>query len=119
MALKARIVGDKFFATKFLYAINTRSQRWLAQCKEANNRAGVDDNIINFDDVLNPILNCQFNVRLPPVFSLYDRGQDGRSIAGKPPPRDVDRKRKRTDKDNGVMRARRVDPMFAMTDKEK
>ena len=65
MAIKTRIVEDKLYATKILYAVDTRSQWWLAQCKEAIDKADVDNRIINFNDVLNPILNCQFNVSLP------------------------------------------------------
>jgi hypothetical protein len=70
MAVKARLVKDKFYATKILYGMYTRSQRWLGKCKYAEDRAEVDDHIINFSYIIEPMLNYQFNIKLPPVFSM-------------------------------------------------
>jgi len=120
MAIRARIVEDKLFATKILYAIDTRNQRWLGQCKEARDRADVDDRIINFDDILNPILNCQFNVSLPPVFALVNRNQVTSTTGCLLPATDPRKKRKRTEKDEGsIERAKKVDPAFALKDTEQ
>ena len=67
---------DKLYATKIIYSVDTHSQQWLGRYKEAIDRADVDNHIINFNYILNPILNYQFNVSLPPVFTLVDRSQD-------------------------------------------
>jgi len=119
MTIKARIVEDKLFATKNLYAVNTRNQRWLGQCKEAPDRADVNDQIINFDDdILHPILNCQFNISLPPVFAFVDRSQ-AHSATGAPLPLTNPKKKRGDKEDGGFQRAKKVDPAFALKENEE
>ena len=44
---KAKERLDEQFAAKFLFAVDTRNQLWLKECKSAKNRDKVDDSIIN------------------------------------------------------------------------
>ena len=43
---------------------------------DVTDRCDVDDHIINFDDILNSVLNCQFITNLPPAFMMVEKKQD-------------------------------------------
>ena len=58
---------DNLFTAKFLFAINTRIQLWLEMCETKESREMVDDNLINFEHLLNNIVLRTFNISLPPA----------------------------------------------------
>ena len=68
--IKTRIASDELYAAKILYAIDTRAQRWLGECKDAKERANIDDSIVDFKDLSNDILNGRFMMQLPKVFMI-------------------------------------------------
>ena len=43
---------------------------------DATDRCDVDDHIINFDNILNSVLNCQFITNLTPTFTMVEKKQD-------------------------------------------
>jgi hypothetical protein len=64
-----QIALNKFFATKFLFAIDRRVQRWLRMCEQASvSCTQVNDNILNFDNLLDQVLNRSFQMNLPTSF---------------------------------------------------
>jgi hypothetical protein len=84
MCVKTRIVSDKLYASKILYAIDTRTQRWLRECKIAKERSTVDDSIVDFRDLTNDVLNGRFSMDLPPVFAEPEQMKDGPTTLGGP-----------------------------------
>ncbi len=53
-----------------LFAINKQVQRWLRPCKTAHNsRTQVNDRILQFEDLINTVLNGTFHMNLPPSFA--------------------------------------------------
>ena len=69
-SIKALIAGDETLPTKILYAADLRTQRWLLQCEEADDRADVDDELIDFKTIVEDALNHSLRVSLPPVFDV-------------------------------------------------
>ncbi len=65
---KAKERLDKEFPAKFLFAVDTRFQIWLNNCKSAKFRNKVDDSIINFRPLINQVIFGSFNMNLPPNF---------------------------------------------------
>ena len=61
---------DPTFATNFLFAVDSRIQRWLEECMPANTRDEVDDNIINFNRLISQVLDRMFYIDLPSAFKL-------------------------------------------------
>lgn len=68
--IKSVIAGDNTTPTKILYAADLRTQRWLKQCEEADDRADVDDDLLNFSHIVEDTLNQSLRVNLPPVFDV-------------------------------------------------
>jgi hypothetical protein len=61
---------DKYFAAKFLFAINKQVQCWLRSCKTPHNsRTQVNNRILQFKDLINTVLNGTFHMTLPPSFA--------------------------------------------------
>jgi hypothetical protein len=50
----------------FLFAIDTGINLWLESCEEAPMRDEVDDNLIDFSDILNQVKIRNFSYKLPP-----------------------------------------------------
>ncbi len=65
---EALIAQDKFFASKFLFAIDTDIQLWLAECEAKELREEVNDQLIDFSDLLLQVKKRQFEVNLPTAF---------------------------------------------------
>jgi hypothetical protein len=65
---KTRIAANGKFPTKFLYAMEIRTQRWLGKGQKHFNCLMVNDRLICFDKVLEVVLNSSVNVILPPNF---------------------------------------------------
>jgi hypothetical protein len=64
-----QIALDKFFAAKFLFAVNRRVQCWMNMCKQAyHTRIEVKDSILQFDDLIDQVLNGTFHLILPSTF---------------------------------------------------
>ncbi len=64
-----QIALDKFFAAKFLFAVNWRVQRWLRSCKQASIACTqVNNNVLKFEDLLEQVLNGAFQMNLPASF---------------------------------------------------
>lgn len=69
-SFKSEIAVDEFFVAKFMFAVDRRVQRWLKSCEKAvNSRNEVNDSILDFDDVIEHVLNGTFSITLPPAFS--------------------------------------------------
>ena len=68
ITFKTRIAGDKEFATKFIFAVEIRIQRWLRACMTYADRSMIDDRLVNFDPVIESVLNSTLNIVLPPNF---------------------------------------------------
>ena len=68
---KAKERLDEQFAAKFLFAVDTRNQLWLKECKSAkNNRDEVDDSIIDFCSLISQVVLGSFHILLPPTFQM-------------------------------------------------
>ena len=123
MAIKARLVEDNLYASKILYGMDTRIQRWLGKCKYAEDRAEVDDRIIDFRDIIEPMLNCQFDIKLPPVFTMTSNSTQGdTAVAIGGNPSNKANKRKRDDDDEDKSMAKMLgtpNPLFALKANEE
>ena len=72
-ALRDQIALDEFFPSKFLLAVDRRVQRWLRSCQNATvSRSHVNDNILDFDNLLEQVLNGSFHMALPPSFKKIE-----------------------------------------------
>jgi hypothetical protein len=71
--LRNQIALDKFFAARFLFAVDRRVQRWLRMCEAATmTRSSINDNVLNFDDLLEQVLNGSFYMNLPASFKKIE-----------------------------------------------
>ena len=68
---------DKRFATKFCFALDTRSFRWMEQCKSSKDRESVNDQLLKFDTLLDSVLIEQFHQTLPSTMRLVDDNNTG------------------------------------------
>ena len=71
---------DKSFATQVVYAVDTKMQRWLGECKIARDRSEVNDEIVNFNIIVNDILDNRFSVPLPLAFKKTDIVETNTSV---------------------------------------
>ena len=97
------IALDPWFPSKFLYSIDKRFQRWLQACEDADmSRNQVNDNLLDFSDLLESVLNSNFISFLPDSFKRISAAP---SSAPTPAPGPVDKhgnkKRKPDDNANG------------------
>jgi hypothetical protein len=69
---KVRECLDTEFYTKFLFAVDTRYQIWLKQCKIAQSQSNVDDSIIDFAHLVSKVLFGSFHISLPPTFKIKE-----------------------------------------------
>jgi hypothetical protein len=75
--LRDQIAIDKFFAAKFMLAVDRRVQRWLKMCENCTmTRTSVNNNVIDFGDLLEQVLNGSFMMNLPPSFKVVQAGTD-------------------------------------------
>ena len=68
ITFEAQQLKDKDFFTKFAYQVDTRVFRWLQQCAQESDRENVDDSLLDFKDLVNQVLNDQFQQVLPSTF---------------------------------------------------
>ena len=60
-----------FFTEKFLFAIDRRVQRWFKSCELAvNSRSQVNARCLQFNDVIDSVLNKFLHIVLPPTFTI-------------------------------------------------
>jgi len=78
--LKAKCAMDKSFATQVVYAVDTKMQRWLGECKIARDRSEVNDDIVDFNIIVNDILDNRFSVPLPLAFKKTDIVETNTSV---------------------------------------
>lgn len=75
--LRDQIAIDEFFAAKFMLAVDRRVQRWLKMCENCTmTRKSVNDKVIDFEDLLEQVLNGSFTMNLPPSFKIVQAGTD-------------------------------------------
>ena len=68
--IRSQIALDEFFMAKFLFAVDQLVQNWLKSCEQAKiSRNDVNDKCLEFDDVIDAILNGTLNISFPPSFS--------------------------------------------------
>ena len=60
ITFESQQLKDKDFFTKFAYQVDTRVFRWLQQCAQETDREKVDDSLLEFKELVNQILNDQF-----------------------------------------------------------
>lgn len=85
-SLKDQIAIDEFFAAKFLLAVDRRVQRWLRMCEACTmTRTSVNDNVLDFEDLLEQVLNGSFNMNLPPSFKVIEVETKAESTNGAKP----------------------------------
>lgn len=70
---RLRIHNDGKFISMFLYGVDVRVQRWLEECKEALDREDVRDDLINFDNIVDSVLDGTFQIALPSCFKSDER----------------------------------------------
>jgi hypothetical protein len=64
-----QIALNRFFAAKFLFAVNRRVQHWMKMCKQAyHTRAEVKDSVLRFNNLIDKVLNGTFHLILPSTF---------------------------------------------------
>jgi hypothetical protein len=68
IVFKTRITGNKEFATKFIFAIEIRIQCWLRACMTYDDRSMINDRLVNFNPIIESVLNSTLNIVLPPNF---------------------------------------------------
>ena len=73
VAFDAQQESDFEFASKIGYAVDTRTFRWLQQCRDASDREGVDDLLVNFTPILNDVLLDRFVQPLPESISCFSK----------------------------------------------
>ena len=87
---KAKERLDKQFAAKFLFAVDTRNQLWLKNCKSAKNRNEVDDLIIDFCSLMSQVNFGSFHMSLPPTFQMKTPNESKTGPGGGDKCRDLD-----------------------------
>jgi hypothetical protein len=79
---------DGLFVAKVMLAINQRFQCWLGMCERTTvSQSQVNDSMLQFDSIMEGILNGQFNMLLSPAFKKIkgthnNKNQDNTAIGG-------------------------------------
>jgi hypothetical protein len=68
-SFRDQIALNKFCAAKYLFAVDRRVQCWMKMCKQAyHTRPEVKDSILQFDNLIDKVLNGTFHLILPLTF---------------------------------------------------
>ena len=102
MTFKTRIAGDREYAAKFLYALEIRIQRWKGECQQEKDRSCVNDRIVDFDDVVEQVLNSSLNIVLPPTFVKPTEQEQTGSGAGGASNKKEKENKKRKERENNA-----------------
>ena len=95
---KVKIESEKSFPAQILYAIDCRIQRFLVECKRADDRSDVDDRIIDLREITNDVVNNRFYTSLPSAFQVTNPDTNTSSNSSSPKRKagdDGDEKRKK------------------------
>ena len=95
LEFESLIEADVAYAAKILYAVDTRTQRFLLQCKRKKDREEVNERLVDFSDLSESCLGQSFNISLPPAF----KGQSTSVIDPFKASEQTGEKRKRGDAD--------------------
>ena len=96
--LRYLMASDELLASKLLFNVDLSTQRWLEQCRIANDReTDVDDSLMNFFPLVNQTLSQQLNVVLPSPFEMNEVPTENKGNDDD----DGKRKRKRDSNSNG------------------
>ena len=80
MEFESLAEADQLYPAKMLYCVDTRVQRFLAQCKRLNDREDVNESLVNFEDITENSLNQCFNITLPVAFQFtQDKGNENKN----------------------------------------
>ena len=76
--IKSMMASRASLAAEILYALDLRFQRFLDSCRMAKDRSEVSNLLVNFDDLVNSILDRSFSRTLPSSFkaSTTDTADD-------------------------------------------
>jgi hypothetical protein len=66
--IKAMMTSNPNLAAQVLYFIDTRVQRWMRSLENAVDRYDVDDSLVDFNGVVNDVLDSRLLLTLPPCF---------------------------------------------------
>jgi hypothetical protein len=70
------IALDDLFVAKFMLAVDRRIQRWFGMCERATvSRSQVGHRVLQFDSLMEDILNGQFIMTLPATFKKVQGNQ--------------------------------------------
>ena len=96
-----------------MFAVDSRFQIWLKQCRSATNCNEVNDNTIDFRPLISEVMFGNFHYNLPPTFKMKDpaAGTTTTTTATKPTDKDKDkdkegkgRKKKKGDEDRTMLK---------------
>ncbi len=82
---RTKIQADGSFPTKFLYATDNKIQLWLGQCKQSTQCDKVNGHLINFQNLVDSILDGFFNAGLPAIFKVLPSTEEIASLPLKHP----------------------------------
>jgi hypothetical protein len=72
LTFKVRERTDEKFPTKFLFAVDSRFQLWLKDCRKATSQNKVNNSLIDFSALISNVLLSSFHMELPPTFAMKD-----------------------------------------------
>ena len=78
--LTAASHSDEKFIAAFLYSIDLMCQEFLKECKLKSDRSFVDEQLLDFDSVIQRVRLQQFPSYLPPTFTSVDSGSKGEDM---------------------------------------
>ncbi len=70
--LKVRERTNEKFPAKFLFAVDSRFQLWLKDCRKAASRNKVNNSFIHFSALISNVLLGSFHMELPSTFAKKD-----------------------------------------------
>jgi hypothetical protein len=69
---KSRERTNEKIPMKFLFAVDSRFQLWLKDCRKATSQNEVNSSLINFSALISNVLLSSFHRELPPTFAMKD-----------------------------------------------
>ena len=103
-AFEAIQCRDQRFATSFGYGVDTRTYRWLQQCRDATDRESIDDTLINFAPMVTQVLLDNFIQPLPDSLALIEKKEKRKITENHNPLGDRDTRRPRRNQDDGTQK---------------
>ena len=70
-SFRDQIALDNFFVAKVLFAVDKQIQRWMKMSELAHiSRSQVNDKVLDFEDLVDGVLNGTFYLKLPTTFKM-------------------------------------------------